>query len=122
MGVSVDITEKKLAELQQERIKIKQLLSNTLGARISNIENQDELLQTFSNLLIETKFIKDCCLIVNQNEQNSESTFTIKRVYPNKKASVSLEKRCSKLCRRILLEIRKSNRQLSNQFRLGKLL
>ena len=81
-----------MAELQQERIKIKQLLSNTLGARISNIENQDELLQTFSNLLIETKFIKDCCLIVNQNEQNSESTFTIKRVYPNKKASVSLEK------------------------------
>jgi signal transduction histidine kinase/PAS domain-containing protein len=92
MGVTLDITEKKLAELQQERIKIKQLLSNTLGARISNIENQDELLQTFSNLLIETKFIKDCCLIVNQNEQNSESTFTIKRVYPNKKASVSLEK------------------------------
>ncbi len=92
MGVSVDITEKKLAEIEQERIKIKELLSNTLGARISNIENQDELLQIFSNLLIETKFIKDCCLVVSQNEQNSEATFTIKRVYPNKKASVSLEK------------------------------
>lgn len=92
MGVSVDITEKKLAAIEQERIKIKQLLNNTLGARISYIEHQDELLQIFSNLLIESKFIKDCCLIVSQNEQNSESTFTIKRVYPNKKASVSLEK------------------------------
>jgi signal transduction histidine kinase len=92
MGVTVDITEKKLAEIEQERIKIKQLLSNTLGARISNIENQDELLLLFSNLLIETKFIKDCCLIVNQIDQNSESTFAIKRVFPNKKVSVSLEK------------------------------
>jgi PAS domain S-box-containing protein len=92
MGVTVDITEKKLAEIEQERIKIKQLLSNTLGARISNIENQDELLLLFSNLLIETKFIKDCCLIVNQNAQNSESTYVIKRVFPNKKASISLEK------------------------------
>jgi PAS domain S-box-containing protein len=91
MGVTVDITEKKLAEIEQERIKIKQLLSNTLGAKISNIENQDELLQIFSSLLIETKFIHFCCLIVKENDQNSDPTFTIKRAFPNKKVSVSLE-------------------------------
>ena len=92
MGVTVDITEKKLVEIEQERIKIKQLLSNTLGARISNIENQDELLQLFSNLLIETKFIRDCCLITYQIEQNPEATFAIKRTFPNKKPSANLEK------------------------------
>jgi PAS domain S-box-containing protein len=92
MGVTVDITEKKLVEIEQERIKIKQLLSNTLGARISNIENQDELIQIFSNLLLETKFIKDCCLITYQNEQNPEATFAIKRTFPNKKPSANLEK------------------------------
>jgi PAS domain S-box-containing protein len=92
MGVTVDITEKKLAEIEQERIKIKQLLSNTLGARISNVDSQEMLLQIFSGLLIETKFIKDCCYVVKQQVNSLESSYTINRFYPHKKISTAIEK------------------------------
>lgn len=91
MGVTFDITEKKLAEIEQEKIKIKQLLSNTLGARISNVDSQEELIQIFSGLLIETKFIKNCCYVVTQQVNSLESSYNINKFYPNKKISAALE-------------------------------
>jgi PAS domain S-box-containing protein len=92
MGVTADITEKKLAEIEQEELKMNQLLKNSLGAKISNVENLDDLIQIFLELLIESKFIKNCCLIDKVNNKIKNSEYVIKKVFPEKKIPASLNK------------------------------
>ena len=92
MGVTADITVKKLAEIEQEKLKMNQLLKNSLGAKISNVEDLDDLIQIFLELLIESKFIKNCCLIDKVNNKIKNSEYVIKKVFPEKKIPASLNK------------------------------
>jgi PAS domain S-box-containing protein len=91
MGVTVDITDKKLAEIEQEKLRMNQFLKNSLGAKISNVENQDELMQIFLELLIEANFVKNCCLIGKLNNSEQDPAFVIIKVIPNNKISATLE-------------------------------
>ena len=82
MGVTVDITEKKLAELEKDRSKRKQIVRNALISALSTVESQSELFNTFAELLVHSKIVVGCYLFNRKDFTDKSSGYQIANHFP----------------------------------------
>jgi signal transduction histidine kinase len=73
MGVTVDITEKRIAELEQYRRRWRNTMRNAVGSAISPVSTKEELIEVFGNTLINSSSFKEICSFeISKNDVESD--------------------------------------------------
>lgn len=79
MGVTVDITERKYAEVERNDLLQRKAVENAIVVSIASAINLDELLLKFVDMLCQSKIVKQCFLF---SDQEINDYFNPKFTYP----------------------------------------
>jgi PAS domain S-box-containing protein len=79
MGVTVDITERKYAEVERNDRLQRKAVENAIVVSIASAINLDELLLKFVDMLCQSKIVKQCFLF---SDQETNDYFNPKFTYP----------------------------------------